>query len=353
MSSYATSTTAIHADDTIECAADLAPCLHLSTTFIADNPDNLVYYRQDQPTRRRLEAVLGALEGGLSVTYASGQAATFAALHCLQPRRVAIDRGYFGTHDLLARVPGVEVIDLQAPLAEGDLIWLETPKNPYCDIEDIEACCLRAAQSGAKVVVDSTLATPVLQRPLEHGADMVMHSTTKFISGHSDAMGGVLVVKDQDLHRRLMHERDELGSVPGALETWLTLRSTRTLDLRVRSQGATACRIAQWLSGKVEKVWHHSLPTHPGQNLSRKQMDGYSGVLCFEVACEKMARALPGNLKLFRDATSLGGAASTLEWRFKYDRSVSRKLLRVSTGLEAADDLIGDLEQGLTTAGAV
>src|SRR5919201_6157288 len=195
-------TLALHADHAIERAADVAPPIHVATTFLSGNDEGLVYARNAQPTRARLEAVLGALEGGEAVVYASGQAATTAALLHYRPRRVAIRRGgYHGTHaaiDALAPF-GVEKVPLDAPLGRGDLVWVETPRNPTCEMEDVAAHAARAHAAGAVLVVDSTFATPVLQIPPVLGADVAMPSTSKFIAGHSDALGGVLVTRDADV----------------------------------------------------------------------------------------------------------------------------------------------------------
>lgn len=342
-------TQALHADDGLEAVSDVAPPLHLSTTFRADNREALVYSRNETATRRRLEAVLGALEGGHAVTYASGQAAAYAALRYLRPGRVAIDRGYHGTHLALQRLAedGLEVIALGAPLRAGDVVWLETPKNPTCDIEDIAAHARQAQAAGARVIVDSTFATPVLQRPLALGADVVMHSSTKFLSGHSDALGGVLAVADADAAKALRDERTVLGSVPGALEAWLTLRSLRTLPLRVQRQSDSASHIAAWLEGRVRRVWHPSLPSHPGYRVAATQMWGPGGVLSIELDGPEAAQALPGRLRLFHDATSLGGVESLIEWRRRHDAAAPESLLRLSIGLEAPEDLIADLERGL------
>lgn len=342
-------TVALHADDDLESAPDVSPPLHLATTYRADNPAGLSYGREETATRRRLEAVLGALEGGHAVAYASGQAATYAALRHLRPRRVAIDRGYHGTHNILARLheDGLEVIDLEREPGEGDVVWLETPKNPTCELEDIAAHARRAHAAGARVAVDSTFATPVLQNPLALGADVVMHSTTKFIAGHSDVMGGVLVVRHEEQARRLRTERSLLGSIPGGLETWLTLRSLRTLSLRITRQSESATRIAAWLEGRVPRVWHPSLASHPGHALAETQMRGPGGVLSIELASEAAARAFPGKLRLFAEATSLGGVESLIEWRRRHDPNTPPTLLRLSIGLEAPEDLIADLNQGL------
>jgi cystathionine gamma-synthase len=347
-------TLALHADASGE--PDVAPAIHVATTFMAENAEGLVYARNAQPTRARLEAVLGALEGGEAVTYASGQAATTAALLHYRPRRVAIRRGgYHGTHFAVdARAPfGVEKIALDAPLAKGDLVWVETPRNPTCEVEDIAAHAARARAAGAALVVDSTFATPVLQRPLDLGADLVMHSTTKFIAGHSDALGGVLVARDPALAAALRAERTVTGAVPGALESWLTLRGARTLAVRVRAQGATAARLAALLEGKVARVWHPSLASSPSHAIAARQMSGPPAVLSIELASEAAARALPSKLHLFRDATSLGGVESLVEWRRKQDPEAPPALLRLSVGLEDGDDLAADLEQGLRAVAAM
>lgn len=343
-------TLALHADRGVERAPDVAPPIHVATTFDAANPDGLVYARNAQPTRARLEAVLGALEGGEAVTYASGQAATTAALLHYKPRRVAMRRGgYHASHYAVAALGafGVEEIALDAPLARGDLVWLETPKNPTCELEDIAAHAARARAAGAALVVDSTFATPVLQNPLALGADVVMHSTTKFVSGHSDALGGVLVARDPAVAAALRAERAISGGVPGELETWLALRGVRTLALRVRAATETATRLAAFLEGKVARVWHLSLRSHPSHALAQRQMRGPGAILSIELDSEAAARAFPPRLRLIRDATSLGGVESLVEWRRKQDPEAPPALLRISVGLEDAADLEADLAQAL------
>ncbi len=347
-------TLALHADAGIERDPDVAPPIHVSTTFTADNEAGLVYARADQPTRRRLEAVLGALEGGEAVVYASGQAATIAALLHLRPRRVAIARGgYHGTHAALEalRPFGIEGGPLDAALGKGDLVWLETPRNPTCELADVAAHAARAHAAGALLAVDSTFATPVLQRPLALGADLVMHSVTKLLAGHSDALAGVLVAREAALAASLREARTVSGSVPGALETWLALRGLRTLGLRVRRQTGTATALAAWLEPRVARVWHPSLPSHPGHALAARQMSGPGPILSIELASEAAARELPRHLALFRDATSLGGVESLIEWRRKHDPEAPPTLLRLSIGLEEPEDLVADLERGLARVG--
>ena len=342
-------TLALHADDGVEPGPDIAPPIHLATTFAADNEQKLVYGRNDQPTRRRLEAVLGALEGGHAVVYGSGLAAIQAVMIHLRPRRVAISGGYHGTHAVLEqwKPNGVDVVPLQATLGRGDLMWLETPKNPTCEVADIAAAAKRAHDAEAFLCVDSTFATPVLQKPLSLGADVVMHSSTKFLSGHSDALGGVLAVADRERAERLRNERAVQGAVLGALETWLTLRSLRTLELRVLRQSQTATELAARLNGKVPRVWHPSLPGDAGHAIAKEQMRGFGGVLSIELEDESRARSLPGRLRLFNDATSLGGVESLIEWRRRHDANAPPGLLRISIGLEGVEDLWNDLKKGL------
>ncbi len=340
-------TVAIHADLGIEPAPDIAPPLHLSTTFAADNPEGLVYTREAQPTRSRLEAVLGALEGGRAITYSSGQAATAAALSHLSPRRVALGPGgYHGTRAALEALK-IGAISLEEPLSEGDVVWLETPRNPTAEVLDVEVHAARAHRAGATLVVDSTFATPILLRPLELGADLVMHSATKFLSGHSDALAGVLVTREPEVAEALLRARMISGAVPGSLEAWLALRGLRTLPLRIRRQSETATRLAAWLADRVPRVWHPSLPGHPGAEIARRQMSGPGGILAFELASEEAARALPRRLRLIREATSLGGVESLVDWRRRHDPHAPAGLLRISVGLEDLDDLVADLEQAL------
>jgi cystathionine gamma-synthase len=348
-------TLALHADAGIDPAPDVAPPIHVSTTFDADNPAGLVYSRFEQPTRQRLEAVLGALDGGEAVTYSSGLAATTAAISVLRPRRVAIaPGGYHGCHAAIeAFVPwGLAKVPLDAPVERGDVVWIETPLNPTCELQDIAAHAARAHAAGALLVVDGTFATPVLQRPLDLGADLVLHSSSKYLAGHSDALGGVLVAKDPQLARRLREGRTVAGSVPGALETWLTLRGVRTLSVRVRQQTATATRLAAVLEPRVARVWHPSLPSHPGHALAGRQMRGPGPMLSIELATEEQARALPDFLRVFQNATSLGGVESLIEWRRRFDPHAPPTLLRISVGLEDAEDLAADLLEGLEAVGA-
>ena len=311
--------------------------------------------------------------------YSSGLSATFAALGRLLPKRVAIAGGYHGTHQVLDQMRRLsvnalcETVPLPSPeelfahakspsasahsIAAGDVLWLETPKNPTCDVADIRAYVAAArAIGGVTVIVDGTFAPPPLQRPLDLGADMVMHSTTKALSGHSDAIGGALCVADAEMAAALRADRTPLGSTPGNLEAWLLIRSLRTLHLRVARQSTTAAALASWLqravdgeaghplAGHVASVRHPSLPTDPSHAVAAAQMPGgFGGTMAIELTTEGAARALPAALSLFRDATSLGGVESLIEWRRKYDDAISPTLLRLSVGLEEEADLRDDL----------
>jgi len=231
----------------------------------------------------------------------------------------------------------------------GDLLWLETPKNPTCDIEDIVYYTELARKYYATVIVDSTFGTPVLQKPLELGADVVLHSCTKFLSGQSDVLAGVLISKDSAVVSGLKSQRTVMGSILGNLENFLLLRSLRTLELRVKRISKTTAAIASFLEvhPNVTKVWHPSLPSHPGYVLCSKQMKRPPPILSFEVESKEEAKLLLTKLKLIAVATSLGGVHTTIDWRFKFDPNVEPNLLRLSVGLESKKDLIEDLKQGL------
>merc|ERR1712232_1508299 len=247
----------------------------------------------------------------------------------------------------------------------GDLIWLETPLNPSCDVADIKAYVEVAVDSSAYVVVDGTFAPPPLQRPLQLGAHAVMHSTTKYLAGHSDAFGGAVCVGSADVAQQLRKDRRSFGATPGSLEVWLLTRSLRTLHLRVERQSSTATKLAAWLHdatlgneashplfGLVHAVHHPSLLSHATHEVAVRQMHGgFGGCLALELKTEAAAKALPGALKLFRNATSLGGVESLIEWRRKYDNAISPLLLRVSCGLEEPEHLKADLQRAIIQVG--
>lgn len=361
----------------------VAPPISVSTTFECrqDGEPGHIYSRITSPSRTRCEALLGSIEGvpgnpAHAVLYSSGLAACFAALTRLLPSTIAISGGYHGCHEVVAQlrrisaggrfqiVPIPAVDQVKSALKEGDVIWLETPRNPDCVIYDIEAYVEAAKTVGARVVVDSTFAPPPLQRPLLLGVDMVMHSTTKYLAGHSDALGGALLVKEEAEAEQLREDRTSLGSTPGSLETWLLTRSLRTVHLRVERQSSTAAKLAQWLhaavegadahplAGFVHAVHHPSLKSHPSHAVAVRQMPGgFGGCFALELVSEKAAKTLPGVLTLFTEATSLGGVESLIEWRRKWDTEVSPLLLRVSVGLEDFEHLREDLQRAILLVG--
>jgi len=234
-------------------------------------------------------------------------------------------------------------------LEKGDVYFVETPSNPSCILYDIEQFATLAHEKQAYLVVDSTFATPVLQNPLQLGADVVMHSCTKYLGGHSDLLGGVLITKNMGMCQVLLSQRTNLGSNLGNLETWLLLRSLRTLKIRVQKQSRSAIKIARFLSEhpKVTKVWHPSITSHPSYELCKKQMRAPPSCFSFELGTRAEAETFPSKLNIIVGATSLGGVESLIDYRHKYDSTVSQTLLRISIGLESAKDLINDLKQAL------
>jgi cystathionine gamma-synthase len=350
--------------------------IHLSTTFerSADGsyPHGHNYTRTSNPNRVSLEKAIAALEGGAdAVAFASGSAATLAAFALAAPggRVVCSADCYHGTAKQL-RGPltgfgiGSEFVDTSDTTAVAraletptSLVWVETPSNPLLKVSDIAALARLAHRHGALLACDNTFASPVLQRPFDFGADLVMHSTTKYLGGHSDVLGGVLVVREPGtLLERLRDFQGTTGGVPSPFDCWLVLRSLATLPIRVRAQTASAAAIASYLSGdsRVERVHYPGLADHPGHALAAKQMpDGSGSVMSFQVtggAPEAMAVA--ARARLFTRATSLGGVESLIEHRASMEGAQSRtpqNLLRLSVGLENVSDLIADLDQALGT----
>jgi cystathionine gamma-synthase len=350
----------------------VVPPLHLSTTFERD-PDGefsrgFTYTRPDNPTRRALEECLAALEGGADATaYASGSAASLAVFSLLRPgdHLLAPIEAYHGTakqvRDLLGPmgivysfVDMTNIAAVRGALTERTrLVWIETPSNPMLNISDIGAIAGLAHGRGALVCVDNTFATPVWQRPFEHGADLVMHSSTKYFGGHSDLMGGVVVVRERgEVADRLRDYQATAGGVPSAFDCWLLRRSLTTLPCRVHAQTRTE-QLARFLANhpRVERVLYPGLETHPSHALARKQMTGFGAMLSFCVRGGRdEAFAVAARLRLFTRATSLGGVETLIEHRASIEGPhtvTPQNLLRVSVGLEHADDLIADLEQAL------
>lgn len=353
----------------------IVPPLHTATTFIRD-PDNQyrsgrVYGRDDNPTYDHAEAVLAALEGGAeALVFASGMAAATAVFQALAPgdHVVAPKVMYWALRNWLtgfARQWGLAVDlvdmdrldDLRAAMRPGrtKLVWIETPANPTWVVTDIAAAAEIAHAAGARLAVDSTVATPVLTRPLALGADIVMHSATKYLNGHSDVVAGALVTRAQDAHwARVAALRAQLGGILGPFEAWLLLRGMRTLYPRVEAASRAALAIATHFEHHpcIERVLYPGLASDPGHAAAKKQMQGgFGGMLSIRVrGGEAAAIAAAARVEVWKRATSLGGVESLVEHRASVEGAGSpapTDLLRLSAGLEHVGDLVADLEQAL------
>ena len=330
--------------------------------------DSRAYSRTDAtPTWEALETAVGQVEGGHAVAFSSGMAVIAAVLDLLPAGRriVAPEDCYFGVGELLSdgqekgrwavdRVDLTDTASVQATVAGADLLWLETPSNPLLEVADLPALCAAGRQAGAIVGVDNTFATPLLQQPLALGADLVVHSATKFIGGHSDLLSGITIAREQALAGRLRHRRGMSGATPGALEAFLALRGLRTLALRLdrgqRNAGELARRLDEHPA--VSRVRYPGLPGDPGHRIAAAQMTGFGAVLAFEVADAPTADRLCNDLHIIVHATSLGGVESTIERRSKLpgQEHVPPGLLRLSVGCEHIDDLWNDLNSALQHA---
>ena len=342
-------TAALHADDALAELPDVAPPIRPTTTF-EHRAGGRVYRRISDETTERLETVLGALEGGHSVAYPSGMAAVAAVLRQVRPRRIALPTDvYHGVRGFVAGEANHgswDVVD-RTRLEPGDVWWVETPSNPKCLITDLAAVAGEAADRGIVTVADATFATPILQDTLGLGVDFSVHATTKFIAGHSDAMGGVVSTRNEAQAIQMRETRVFEGAIPGTLETWLTLRGIRTLPLRIARQSETALELATYLHDRGLHVWYPGLPTHPGHEIAAQQMDAFGGVLSFELADSAKAAMVVDTLRLFTSATSLGG----VEHRVRSDPHSPPGLIRLSIGLESAGALQADLASALDRAG--
>lgn len=361
-----------HAPDAMTGA--VTPPIHLSTTFERE-PDltyrgGHLYTRYSNPNRQALESCLAQLEGGAAAAcFASGSSATSAVLQALQPGAHLLlpDDAYYGTIKLARDIFGrwglkyscVDMTDVRnverAITRDTRLLWLESPSNPLVRVVDIAALAKLARDAGAWTVVDNTWATPVLQRPLALGADIVMHSTTKYLGGHSDILGGALIAEREDhpLFAQARAVQQAGGAVPSPFECWLAMRGIRTLPWRVRAMTENAKRVAEFLSAhkRVEAVHYPGLPSHAGHEIARRQMSAPGAMLSLQVRGGRQAAIdMTNRLTLFTRATSLGGTESLIEHRHSVegpDTKSPENLLRVSVGLEHHQDLIEDLEQAL------
>jgi cystathionine gamma-synthase len=347
--------------------------ISLATTFERDADGEFrrgfKYSRDLNPTRQALELAMAAVEGGAAaLAFGSGQAATAAVFQALKPgdHVVLPESIYYGTPKLVnemfvpwgLKATSVAMHDLDAVRAavrdNTRIIWMETPSNPLLTISDIEGVTGVARGIGAMVVVDNTWATPVGQRPLELGADIAMHASTKYLGGHSDVMGGVLVAReDNEFFARVRSAQHTAGGIAGPFDAWLVHRGLKTLVWRVRAQTGNAISVTNFLAGhQAVKVVHYpGLPTHPGHAIAARQMRLFGGMASFEVhGGREEALAVAAKCRLFTRATSLGGTESLIEHRASIEGPTTRApegLLRISIGLENPDDLIEDLGNAL------
>jgi cystathionine gamma-synthase len=336
------------------------------------------YSRAANPTRTALQICLSSLESAEhGVAFASGMAAVSTVMHLVHPseRIVSINDVYGGVYRLLSQVyqpKGYDVTFLSAEQINAGLgdhldertriVWLESPTNPLLNVIDIEQAARAAHELGAIVVVDNTFATPYLQRPLELGADIVLHSTTKYLGGHSDVIGGFAATNDPTIAERLYFLQKSLGAVPGPFDSWLVLRGIKTLALRMERHSENARRVAEYLAAhdSVEKVLYPGLPDHPGHEIAKRQMKDFGGMVSFLAASEEEAIELVGRTKIWRLAESLGGVESLIEHPAKMTHAstadspfpVPSNLIRLSVGIESVDDLISDLEAALVRSAA-
>jgi cystathionine gamma-synthase len=351
----------------------VAPAIHLSTTFerAADGslPHGYLYARDANPNRAALERVLATLEGGAAAAaFASGQAATMAMFESLAPGDHVILPAsvYYGTKKLMDQVfarwgltmASVDMRDAEnvagALRRETRLVWVETPSNPLLAVADIARIAQLAHDAGAQCAVDNTWATPVGQRPIALGADVVMHSSTKYLGGHGDVMGGALIARaDDELFQRVRTVQTAGGAIASPFDCWLVVRGIKTLPHRVRAHSANAMAVAQFLEGhpNVEVVHYPGLASHPGHAIAARQMSAFGGMVSVQVRGGREASLrTKARVRLFTRATSLGGPESLVEHRASVEAPGSGtpdNLLRLSIGLEHPDDLIADLDQAL------
>jgi len=367
-------TLAVHASQGPDAATGaVAPPIVLSTTFErapdGSLPHGYLYARDGNPNRAALERVLTALEGGAAAAaFSAGQAATMAVFqslsagdHVVLPTSV-----YYGTRKLVEQVfarwgltmTAVDMRDAEnvagALRRDTRLVWVETPSNPLLAVADIERIAALAHEAGARCAVDNTWATSIAQRPLALGADLVMHSTTKYLGGHGDVTGGALIARDDDeLFQRIRTVQTAGGTIPSPFDCWLVVRGIKTLPYRVRAHTANATAVATFLEShpKVEAVHYPGLPSHPGYRIAARQMSLFGGMVSVQIRGGRDASLrVKSRVKVFTRATSLGGPESLVEHRASVespDSGTPDNLLRLSIGLEHPDDLIADLDQAL------
>ena len=337
------------------------------------------YARVANPTRTALQLCLASLEGAEhGVAFSSGLGAVTTVMHLLNPgdRVVAVADVYGGVYRMFSQVyepkgyefSWVPAEELNASAAEHidertRILWLETPTNPVLNIIDIRAVAEAAHAAGALVVVDNTFASPYLQQPLELGADIVVHSMTKYLGGHSDLVGGFAATNDPTIAERLLFLQKSLGAVPGPFDCWLVLRGLKTLAVRMRRHCENAQAVAGYLSQhpRVQRVLYPGLPTHPGHAIAARQMRDFGGMVSILLESEEEAVALCASTKIFQLAESLGGVESLIEHPARMTHASTaeapfaapRNLVRLSVGIESAEDLVEDLESALVRSAAM
>ena len=336
------------------------------------------YSRVANPTRTALQINLASLESAEhGVAFASGMAAVTTVMHLVHPseRVVSVNDVYGGVYRLFSQVYQPKGYDIEFLSAEEintnlaehldertRIVWLETPTNPLLNVIDIEAAAKTAHEVGAMVVVDNTFASPYLQRPLELGADMVMHSTTKYIGGHSDLLGGFVATNDPTIAERLYFLQKSLGGIPGPFDCWLVLRGLKTLAVRMERHSENARRVAEFLDSHdaVEQVLYPGLESHPGHEIAKRQMKDFGGMISFLAASEEEAVEIVGRTQVWTLAESLGGVESLIEHPAQMTHASTaegpfaapRNLIRLSVGIESVDDLVADLEAALVRSTA-
>ena len=377
-------TAAIHAGQDPDPATGAAVVpIYQTSTFVQEavgRHKGFEYARTDNPTRRALETCLASLEGTAhAVAFSSGMAAITTLVLALprDRRRVLIpDDGYGGTFRLLDKVmseqgTGYATVDMTRPDAVAakldgvGLLLAESPTNPMLKVLDLEGLARLAHEAGAVFAVDNTFATPFLQRPIQHGADAVVYSATKYLGGHSDLVAGAVATSDPSLAERLRFLQNAVGAIPGPFDSWLLLRGLKTLALRMRRHSNNAARVADWARGRpeVDRVLYPGLEDSPGQGLARRQMSAsgeplYGGMITLDAGSEERALGLCSRTRLFFLGESLGGVESLIEHPARMTHAslagsgieVSPSLVRLSVGIEHPEDLIADLEQALNAS---
>ncbi|KAJ1962647.1 hypothetical protein GGI12_002522 [Dipsacomyces acuminosporus] len=380
----APATQALHADYHLKATPDISAPISVSTSFeyskgeVTANNYGLdqrhVYSRESTPTGLKTEATLSTLTEGHAVVYSSGLTAALAVLVQYKPKKIAVGDAYFGVHKVIeqykALVPGVQVIGANCSYEGVDLVWIESPINPTGNVLNIKSYALKAHAAGAILVVDSTFAPPPLSYPFRQGADVVVHSATKYLGGHCDLLAGVVVSKSSAVAESLKYTRYILGLNAGSLETWLLLRSLRTLTVRVKQQSQTATRLVALLEthrrqaiatpchtpsalelslGRfITHVHHASIqPCSKEFDIAQQHPEGFGAVFSMNFATKSQALFVARHLTLHRFATSIGGVESLVDWRHAWDVTAESTLLRISVGLEAFEDLANDWKQAL------